>query len=287
MNPDRAAYCSSVFQRLHPLFLAFLHAALFALSFPPFDLWPLAFIAVAPLGLLAVRAQSTRGMLLSVLVTQFAMWLWLLHWIIPVTAVGYPFLALYLSVWPAMFAWIIRRISRQRQLSRRRMTIVVPVVWVGVEFFRGDVLFHGYPWYLLGHPLIAAPVLVQSADLAGTYFISFLTAMVSGVIVDGFMLSGQREIARRAVVTASVVAGIWIANLIYGAWRMDQNLPLTPGPRILAIQTNLPQDNKVGWSEEEQARDVPQFIEMTRAAAAQSTQPPDLIAWPETMVPGL
>jgi len=71
----------------------------------------------------------------------------------------------------------------------------------------------------------------------------------------------------------------------YGAWRLGQHEVLSTGPRIVAIQTNLPQDNKVTWSWTAQQEDVPRFIETTRQAIAQEA--PDLVVWPETMVPGL
>ena len=277
--------------------LACIHAALFALAFPPFDVWFLAFIALLPLALMAICAASTRMALLAAFATQAVMWLWLFRWILPVTGLGYPFLALYMSIWPAAFVWVTRRISLHPVTSRWPVTLVLPVLWVGVEFFRGDVLFYGYPWYLLGHPLVAKPLLVQSADLFGAYFTSFLIAVFAGFAV-GVILQAQRcagspddatrrASARRFVTFGGLVVALWLGNLIYGSWRMHQTAPLTRGPGILAIQTNLPQDNKVGWSPEQQTIDVPAFIELTRRAYRESNPKPDLIVWPETMVPSL
>src|SRR2546428_56448 len=62
-------------------------------------------------------------------------------------------------------------------------TCLVPALWTAVEFLRGQIAFDGYPWYLLAHPLVAWLPLVQSADLLGAYFISFLAAMPAGFIV--------------------------------------------------------------------------------------------------------
>lgn len=232
------------------------------------------------------------------LITQWLMWLWLLRWIVPVTAVGFPFLALYQSIYGCLFVWIIRRISRHRVLRSLPFTLVLPTVWTGIEFLRGDVAFNGYPWYLLAHPLIHVPVLVQSADLFGAYFISFLASMPAGFMV-GVMLQASRctaasndsdsarASARRFITFGSVLVVTWLANIFYGCWRMRQTDPLSPGPRILAIQTNLPQDNKVGWSPGAQERDLPEFIALTRRAFESTNPRPDLIVWPETMVPGV
>ena len=48
------------------------------------------------------------------------------------------------------------------------MTVVVPVVWVGVECLRGELVLDGYPWFLLAHPVVAWPAPAQSGDLFGT-----------------------------------------------------------------------------------------------------------------------
>ena len=267
-------------------------AALFALSFPPFDLWPLVFVAPAALAFAAIDESSTRRVLIAVFVSQFVMWLWLVHWIIPVTGVGYPFLALYMSIWPTLFAWIVRRIARHPKMNRWPNALMVPLLWTGIEFFRGDVLFHGYPWYLLAHPLIAAPVLLQTADLFGTYFISFTAAVVSGLIIDLIRARSRRSPttafpSSRLFISSTVVVSLYAVTLAYGLWRLNQSGTLSAGPRILAIQTNLPQDNKIGWSPEEQSRDVPGFMALTREALAKVSPPPDVIVWPETMVPGI
>ena len=59
---------------------------------------------------------------------------------------------------------------------------------------------------------------------------------------------------------------------------------------MLALQTNLPQSNKVGWTPEAQWRDANEFavrtVEAVRAAEAVGT-PVDLVVWPETMLPGV
>jgi apolipoprotein N-acyltransferase len=264
-------------------------ALLFALAFPPFDLWPLAFVAVAPLAWIALRARSTKTAVVVVFFTQFLMWLWLNRWIINVTVPGYPALGLYMSLYPALFAWIVRRAALHPAFARLPMTLVVPVVWTGVEFLRGDVAFNGYPWYFIAHPLINWPVLAQAADISGAYGVSFLAAMVSGALVDGAVASQSHVHVRRGIAGIACAFALLAANIGYGAWRMSQTASLAPGPSILAIQTNLPQDNKIGWSPDEQIEDFIQFCELTLAShhqAATRGERVDLIAWPETMLPG-
>lgn len=237
--------------------------------------------------------------IVAVIITQFLMWLWLNHWIIPVTGVGYPFLGLYMSVYPAIFAWIVRHVSRHRTLRRWPKMVTLPIIWTGIEFLRGQIVMDGYPWYLLSHPLIEWPLFAQSADLFGAYFISFLIAMPAGFFVG--IAGHTREMIdsptvvdpgirlRLLFVLGAALLAIMSANLIYGGWRMSQDDSLTPGPNILAIQTNLPQDNKLAWTPQQQEIDFLMFCDQTIEAQKQfiaEGKTIDLIAWPETMLPG-
>ncbi len=264
-------------------------ALLFAVSFPWANgagAWPLCFMAILPLALAALRARTTVQAVVSVLVTQMALWLWMERWMDDVTRPGYLLLSLYLALYPALFAWLLRRVARHPLLGSLPLALTIPVLWTGVEFLRAAVAFHGYPWYLLGHPAIGWTGLVQSADLLGAYFVSSLVALPAGMALD--LLRHFASPPRPGTVRASVAvtASRTLLNIAYGTWRLrDDERALRPGPTVLAIQTNLPQDNKSGWPLEEQRLDVAAFLAQTRDALAGSG-PVDLIAWPETMIPG-
>ena len=266
--------------------LAAAGALLFGVAFPGVGLWPLAALAPAPLAWLAVRGGRDRVVVPWVFALHMVLWLWLEHWMSDITVLGYPLLCAYLAVYPAAFVWLIRRLAANRRLRGVPLSLLVPVVWVGLECMRGRVVLGGYPWYLLGHPAVELPILAQSADLFGAYFTSFLLAAVSGAVVDLAGLAGGVGPRRRALVAAGAVGVCLVANLAYGAWRLGPSSQLVPGPRLLAIQTNLPQSNKIVWGPQEQAVDVPRFIELTTKSVAGAPGPPDLVIWPETMLPG-
>ena len=162
--------------------LALSHALLFLLALPPFSWWPLAFLALLPLVWLAQGARSSARAIVIVFVVQCGLWLWLGQWLIPVTMAGYPFFAMYLAIYATLFVWIIRRCLRTRIFARIPMTFLVPVIWIGLECLRGKVVFHGYGWYFIAHPLIEFPVYAQSADLLGSFFVGGSAAMISGRI---------------------------------------------------------------------------------------------------------
>jgi apolipoprotein N-acyltransferase len=271
------------------LALAAAHAVLFIASFPGLNLWPLALAAPMPLVWLSVGAASTRRALMTVFVVQILLWLWMERWIIAVTAAGYPLLAVYMAGHGVLFVWLVRRAGRHPVLRRWPLAFVAPVAWVGIECLRGTLLFDGYPWFLAGHPLIEWPLLAQSADLLGVYLLSFLAVMTGAIGADWLRLRSGLVSSRAFVAVAAVTVVLHLANAVYGAWRMGQQGAITAGPTVLAIQTNLPQSNKVGWEPAQQALDLARFVDQTDRAwalALEAGAAPDLVIWPETMLPG-
>jgi apolipoprotein N-acyltransferase len=263
--------------------LAAAHAVLFACSFPGLNLWPLTFVAPLPLIWLAVGAATTRRALGVVFVVQLVLWLWMQRWIVAVTVAGYPALAIYLALHPVLFVWLLRRLVTHPVTGRWPLTFVAPMVWVGVECLRGSLLFDGYPWFFAAHPLVEWPLLVQSADLLGVYGLSFLVVMTGSVVIDCL----RRVSAWRPAL--AVLVALHVVNTAYGVWRLGQQGPIGDGPTVLAIQTNLPQSNKIGWDPMRQVEDLAGFIEQTDRAWAEAVaagDTPDLVVWPETMLPG-
>ena len=223
-------------------------------------------------------------------------------------AAGYPALALYQSIHTLLLVWVLQRACHSPRLARVPMAVLLPLIWTASEYFRGDVAFNGYPWYLLAHPLINWLSFAQSSDLFGAYFVSFLATVPAGAAMDlvrhtpGLIagrpgLAGSPSHAKSphrqpgsSFVRPGVVAlCVLVANVAYGQFRLRQQSTLASGPRILAIQTSLPQDNKMGWTAEQQAIDLPAFMQLTREALAAvgGREAVDLIVWPETMVPSL
>ncbi len=267
--------------------LAAAHAILFAAVFSADWAWPLAFIMPAPLAWLALSRVPLRIAAAAVALCQAAMWLWLVRWMHAVTGPGHVVLSIYLAAYGVLFVCGLRLAARA---CRWPAAILVPIVWIGTEFLRGEVAFEGYPWYMAGQPVAHWLALVQCADLLGGYFAGFLAAMVAGLAVDAARWAAERRNGRRLAIVAGAVLGVQLANLLYGAWRLGQDLGPSEGPVVLAVQTNLPQDNKIGWPPERQAEDVAGFLELSVGgadAAAAAGRPADLVAWPETMLPGI
>lgn len=266
-----------------PALLTFLSAlgfaVLSALAFHPFNLWWLAPAAVAPV-IWFLRAAGPTGLsplratLLATLgCTPF--WAFEQRWVLDISGIGFFPLTGYLALTSgAMFGLLL---FLHRRHPRVPLALLVPVVWVGVEYFRGAMMWDGYPWYMLAHPLIEWPSLAAPAAWIGAYGVSFLVSLGIASVADA--LTGRRVAGALGLL---VCASVWLsAAFLQG--------PLTGEPvRLAALQTNVRTAIKNEWTAEQRVDDFRDFLAWTRALVEE--QPPEkrpvLIAWPETMYPG-
>tara|TARA_E500000318_G_scaffold14854_8_gene15249 strand:- start:97750 stop:99225 length:1476 start_codon:yes stop_codon:yes gene_type:complete len=181
-----------------------------------------------------------------------------------------------------VFVWLAARVVERFG----REVLLLPLVWVGVEFFRGSVFATGYPWYLLAHPMIESPasVLAMPASIAGVYFVSYLTATYAFLLV--LALRDRNHQRRKRAGFAA--AGLFAAWVLMGLLLIPPKDLGTPRFRFATIQPNVPQDNRADWTVRQRYRDWLTLRELTIAAYRDETNPLplDAIIWPEGFVPG-
>lgn len=267
-------------------FLSVLHAVFWTLAFPPFELWFLAFVSVGPLAVAAVAAARIRTLVACVFLASMLGWMILNRWIGAISGAGLPAIGAYLASCTVLATLCIRRVGRSGRFARVPLAVLLPIAWLGVEHLRGHIVFDGYPWYLVGQPLIAWLPLAQVADLAGVLAVGVLPLAVSGVVADALLSRGSAASRRIGLLGTVVLAIVVVA---YGIARVRPISTAPDGPVVTAIQTNVPQSNKVAWSLEQQQRDFIRFRDATYAAAVEAAGAGirvDLCVWPETMLPG-
>jgi apolipoprotein N-acyltransferase len=288
-TPDASSMANVVAQRLQAdaprslvaacLSLGLLHSLVMFLAFPPVGWWPCAllaplgpFLAAALLGKTPSQWARVKGAL-AVWAGCVPFWAYTEWWIIDVSAPGYPFLVLIQAFWPALFAWLAG--AGAARWPRVPSWAILAPAWVGVEFLRGELFANGYAWGLVAYPLIDAPVLAAAATVGGVYLVSLLTCIPAACVIDAKM-------GRRAWSITGVVA--W-ALATLAAWPVASAAKGTGQTvRITAIQTNVAQSNKLAWTMESELSDFARFEAMTLEAAKEK---PDVIVWPETMLPGV
>ncbi len=185
--------------------------------------------------------------------------------------------------------WVTVR--ARRRWPRLPLWLVLATVWAGVEFFRGDIGFDGYPWYFIAHPLIDGLWLRAPAAVVGVYGLNWLVVALATAMFEARIGCGGwgwglwRESGRVMWAPAGLLVAWTVLALL--AMSAPFNTDSTPRDaiRVAVIQTNVPQDVKLGWSGYERMHDLSRFMALTRRAAALEPRP-DVIVWPETMFPG-
>jgi apolipoprotein N-acyltransferase len=223
-----------------------------------------------------------------------------LWWLQRATVPGYVGLVLILSVFPALAAGVWRGCGLPRvpdrasgALRRRRDTpadslrlaaavVAMAVVWVALEWVRGN-LFTGFPWLFVGHAQSPFIPMIQVADFAGVYGVSFWVVCVNALIAVAVVHRARpRLLAAPGVVTFVLLAGVFG----YGVNRMDEDV-LYPGPRVLLVQPNHAHE-RGGRKLVSQEVQVDFHLGRTRdALAAGGPGSVDLVLWSETVMPGL
>lgn len=252
------------------LVLAVAGAGLLALSLPGWNLWPLAFFALAPWAWASTRVDRRAWMvdaafLLSFL--TFSVW-----WIGHVSIVGAGAAILVMAALMLPLGWLYRRL-----VVCMPATLALPIAWCAIEFLRTRYPYGGLPFSQLGLALWEMPEWIRIANLAGIHAVSFVIAAASGVLVD--LLEARTESSKRRVILGAVIAAVLILG---SAGYSLLTLPIKSPPQklpVLAVQANIPTDSK---SEGLSAKEI--FGRNLQLTNRGMQQYPDtaLLLWPES-----
>lgn len=263
-------------------------------AFPNLDLSWLAWFALVPLFYSIAQSEPGNSFRLGFIcgITHYlTLMYWLAHTMTSYGGLSYfvaiPILFLltaYLSLFPAVFVWILA-ICRPAPLVS---LLLIPSFWAGLEFIRSFFL-SGFPWELLGYSQYRLLPLIQMADITGPYGISFLIVTVNTAGTLAVVCQLKRKwfghhvsvkLVSFAVFACAVVAGtVWM----YGNYRiryLDAAMETSPQRTIAAIQGNIPQDVK--WDPHFQKATIHRYVELSNKVWAVQ---PDLIVWPESATP--
>jgi len=228
-------------------------AVMLTLIQAPTGLAPLAWVAFVPFIIAcSPKARTWRLFLFGLLFCLYTALLW-------------PVLALCL------------RYCRTKKVP---LFLAAAILIVGVERMQGFFL-GGFFWRFLGHSQYKNITLIQIADIFGAGGVSFLIAMVNGLLAELIVTVRQKksltlvQFAGTVLVCAAVVGAFF-----YGWWRIDQEEEcVTEGPLAASLQSNIPQSVKRTF---ESGDDLfAGLMEQSKAAAKAGAE---LIVWPETMV---
>jgi len=266
----------------------------------------LAWVAFVPFVLACGPQIKTRTLALTAYGAAFLYWLGNLYLIMPITILGWIALGLYMAVFWLLLALAVRFCRRKGM----PLFLALPILLVGVERFYGFPL-GGFYWRFLGHSQYANTTLIQVADVFGAAGVSFVLAMVNGLVADlaiwgarakqredakpwrwsrSFLASPSSSTACRChpgakttVLGIAVTGVVVLGTIFYGRWRIRQGDEcIEEGPLVAALQSNVPQSVKRSFKAGEVL-----FAELMAKSEAAAEAGAELIVWPETMVQGI
>lgn len=260
------------------LALAVLSGILLAASFPSLDWSFLAWFALVPF-LFALRDLTVRAGLLLSFLFGIVFFSGTVYWVtnsihvyghVPlllaslITLLFSVILALFIAPFGAAVIYV-------RTTRPGIVFLAAPALWVTLELARAH-LFSGFPWALAGYSQYRMLPVIQVADLAGVYGVSFVIVLVNTAIAE--LISDRKRFT--PLLTASVVL---IAALGYGYHRLNAEAG-SSGITVTVVQGNIEQDKK--WDPAYQGEVIATYQRLTRKAIEQK---PDLVIWPETATP--
>jgi len=269
-------------KRFTPETLAIFSGLMLTLSFPPFDMFFMAWGAWLPLWAALQQNTWKNGFKLGY-ITGFIFTLTSLNWIANNSGTSFLIAAAsmmgsvaYLSLWFGLFGLIVARTGRN--LGSRGLWLA-PIFWVSLEFLYS---YHGYtlafPWLSLAMTQNFALPVLQLAEYGGIYAVSFWVVLINIILF-------QLEFGQLKVRTQQLVWGtlgfIIVGTFIFGAVRMKivgQSAASTITVGI--IQTNLEPHQK--WIRSKKSQHVQDILAQSRQAVADSAK---ILIWPESAIP--
>ncbi len=222
-----------------------LSGAMAAASLPPFDLWPLGFVALVPLGWAlsdpeSIRSDAVAGGLAFGAVFYGLLLHWApftLHGLVSLGALSGLFLLGILAGVAGIQGLVLRRL-----LVRSGPLLALPAVWGGTEFLLAHFGPLAMPWTPLGLALAAVPEVAGPAEWIGVRGLSMWIAGVNGVallVLRGLLSPTGRS--PRTVTGLLLLLALVGVPALWGKVRAEA-LATRPLPSVLVVQLDLPRE---------------------------------------------
>ena len=265
--------------RKTPLILLILTTALLTLAYPSFEQSYVIWFALVP-WLFIIKTEKEIAFKSILIGSVF--FLVNLAWLRYVTYSGLLLLSFYSMGYFLAFSLLTKFIIIRFKLP---LTVIAPFIWVSLEYVRSFFLT-GFPWLFLGHSQYKNETLIQIADITGVYGISFTIVLVNSAITEFFLSYNRRlEVKRFSFYVVNIIFPILLIIVIkfYGH-RCLRQYDIIDGPKISLVQGNISQSVKNNPDAIQQIGNLQKYLDLSQTTILEK---PDLVVWPETMVPGI
>ena len=242
---------------------------LVAISMPPWGWWPLAFIGLAMFTSLELAAPNARQRFTTGFIFGLGWFFPALAWMWFLTAPGYVVgVALYASLHGLASLVVIRGDNK------RSFLFLSPAAHMLIEVLRMCIPFGGVPLATLGISQVGGP-LHHVASVGGVMLLSWLTWQVGALLAKRPRdLSIDRQHRRL----------LWALCLLVfvGSYFAPRGSDTGRDFRVVAVQGGGPQGTRAINTN---PRDVVErHLAATRSIVNESTDPIDLVVWPENVI---
>lgn len=245
-----------------------------ATAFPATSWWWMAPVGVAAL-VLSVSGSRVRLPQAAALggVAGSAFAVASVGWLAAVAPEALAGVVVYFAVWSSLLL-----AGMSIVLQRRAGLVLVPLVWVTVEWLRASWPFGGFPWARLGFAAVDSPWEWLIPNV-GVYGLSAVL-VAAGSCLAALLLASMRRTAAPALAAAGVVV---VALALPDAWHHGDP-PADPsagssGSLLVAVIQGGPRPS--GPPGLERRAVLESHARVTRELAAESTEQLDLVVWPE------
>ena len=283
------------------MLLAILSGVLAGLAFPPFELWPLAWVALVPLLIALRRTSALRFAGYLALLFGMSLCAVSLHWMTAIfgpLAVGVFFLA--------SLPWLLFGLA-YRLLSDRSgpwlVLLLTPVLWLAVDWIRCEGWYFEFSWLQLGFTVVpwegARAALYPLLGVYGvTYLIVFVNMIIAGLLISRqmkYLLVAYKVILVKLAAIISFFVLLVLGSALFKSFRPgdEGEIPFYQGYSFGAFYEYF------GGYQQESEDDVPvkallvqsedgsldTNLTLTKSVFPHDQSQPVLIVWPEYALP--
>lgn len=274
--------------------LSTLSGFMLILIFPRFGFETLAWFALIPLFFVIQNSSPARTALMGFW-TGMVFYFFGLNWVTNVivnygnlpVVLSYlilTLLAAYLSLYPALFCYLIKKSSRGNPLS---IVFLAPGLWTSLEYLRSSHSKYGFSWLGLGYSQSKNLPVIQMAEITGVYGVSTLIVFVNACLF--YLMTawlarkeptqgGKQAFTALGLLLAVVIAWIGYGQAALKKW--ENNSSDGKLIKVALIQGNIEQHLK--WNPLYQNQVMKIYRDLSLEAAQSG---PDLIVWPEAAIP--
>lgn len=255
-----------------------LSAVLITLSFPPFDLWYVAFIALYPL--IAELTNHPEKSFRKGILFGFVYSLFMVHWLafnsgaaVWLVTISMVAAALTLSLNYGIIAWLATMVFRKNRYWGLAM---FPLIWTSVEYLRTFGAL-GFPWVNLANSQSSHLLFIQTADIGSIYLLTFLIVTMNILVFGAIQALNQKN---KVIPWFAGFFGILTVVYLYGFIALNRDYSTEKSVNFRILQPNYGSSEKWLRSNRE---DV--FAVMDSLSRSPSDDSIQVIVWPESATP--